>query len=91
LDGQDLDEIWFFIAQDNINAADATMETIRAASIPLAQFPKLGRPGNMRRSRELNVAGTPYRLIYRLTPDSIEILRVVHGAREWPSRKRKRS
>jgi len=40
----------------------------------------------MRHTRELVISGTPYRLIYRITPEQIEDLRVMHGSRYWPRR-----
>ena len=36
-------------------------------------------------TRELVVTGTPYVVAYRVTPAGVQILRVVHGARDWPS------
>jgi plasmid stabilization system protein ParE len=38
----DLDAIWTFIAQDNIDAADTTILTIQSAEHRLRKFPKLG-------------------------------------------------
>lgn len=34
---------------------------------------------------ELVVTGTPYIVVYRLR-EKVEILAVVHGARDWPKR-----
>jgi toxin ParE1/3/4 len=38
-----LDAIWLFVAQDNIDAADGLMDTIRNASLLLERHPKAGR------------------------------------------------
>jgi toxin ParE1/3/4 len=86
----DVREAWEFIAQDNESAADLIIQRIEAIAGKLPGFPKLGRPGAMRGTRELSVPGTPYRLIYTAAKTQIEIYRVLHGARAWPP-KRKRS
>ncbi len=46
----------------------------------------LGRPGRVKGTRELVVTRTPYIVAYRLKRQSIQILRVLHGARLWPER-----
>ncbi len=44
---QNVDEIWAYIAEENIHAADGLMLRFRAASELLEQFPTIGavRPG----------------------------------------------
>ena len=81
---QDLEAIWTFIALDNIDAADSQIQLIWTASVILEDFPELGRIGKVPGTRELVVPGTAYRLIYRITSKALQILRVMHGAREWP-------
>ena len=49
----------------------------------------MGRPGRVPKTRELVVSGTPYLVIYRVKNDRLEVLRVFHGARQWPQKKRK--
>jgi len=51
----------------------------------LREFPKLGRPGRKANTRELIFTDLPYLAIYRLRGDAIEILRILHGARVWPT------
>jgi plasmid stabilization system protein ParE len=86
---RDVDDIWYFIARDNLDAADAVAERLRGASVMLEEFPRLGRSGRLPGTREFAVSGTPYLLIYRAASRRLEILRVIHGARDWPP-KRKR-
>jgi len=85
----DVDAIWTYVAQDNVEAADVLAQAFHASSTLLEKFPKLGRAGRIRGTRELIVTGTPYLLIYRIV-DRVEVLHVLHGARDWPP-KRKRS
>lgn len=42
-----------------------------------------GRRGRAEATRELVVAGTPSIVVYRVTT-VVEILAVVHAARDWP-------
>jgi toxin ParE1/3/4 len=50
----------------------------------LAKFPHKGRNGRHPDTRELVLSGLPYVVVYRLRTDVVEILRVLHGAQEWP-------
>jgi toxin ParE1/3/4 len=51
----------------------------------LTKFPEFGRAGRQPNTRELVLTGLPYLAVYRLRGDSIEILRLLHGAQDWPS------
>jgi toxin ParE1/3/4 len=79
-----LEAIADYIARDNRQAAYTTILTIRAAAARLTDNPALGHPGRIPGTRELVVAGTPYILPYRIQGDIIQILHVLHGARQWP-------
>lgn len=50
----------------------------------LVQFPYLGRAGRKSNTRELMFHGLPYLAIYRLRDEIVEILRILHGAQNWP-------
>ena len=50
----------------------------------LAEFPQQGRLGRKSGTRELIFTGLPYLAIYRIRSDVVEILRVLHGAQNWP-------
>lgn len=83
--GADLIEIWSYIADDSVANADAFVdrlyETLQA----------LGRqPGSGRRRDELapGMRSFPYGhyvIFYRALADAIEIVRVLHGARDVES------
>lgn len=59
------------------------IEALHAAATGLSQFPDRGRPGRVPGTRELIVK--PYVIAYRTKNDTVQILRVLHGARRWPS------
>lgn len=75
-----------YIANDDPMAAARAVDRVRRAIDHLSDHPEIGRPGRVAGTRELEVAGTPYVIPYRVRHDQIEILRVFHGARRWPRR-----
>jgi toxin ParE1/3/4 len=83
---QDLRDLRAYIAEDNPQAAAAVARSILQAVERLPGNPAIGRPGRVMDTRELVVAGTPYLVPYRVMGDAIVILRVLHGARQWPDR-----
>ncbi len=74
----ELAHIYEYIARDNSKAAARVFVQIRKATRQLATFPETGRPGHVAGTRELVVSGLPYVVVYRVTGDAVEILRVVH-------------
>ncbi len=74
-----------YISQDSTTAADRTVAAILDAVENLRRFPALGRPGRVTGTRELVVSGTPYIVPYRVRGDTVELLLVLHAARQWPS------
>jgi toxin ParE1/3/4 len=80
----DLDEAAAFISRDNPEAAKRTVKRIRDAARLLSDQPNAGRPGRVHGTRELVITGTPFILPYRVVRNTVQILRVLHGARKWP-------
>ena len=81
-----LDEIQQFIAQDSPLAAyRVAVELTERPVRLLGENPLLGRIGRARGTRELVFTDLPYILVYRVT-DSVEVLALVHAARQWPDR-----
>jgi toxin ParE1/3/4 len=79
---QDLEELWFFIAQDDPIAADRWLDTLEEKIGLLADHPLMGpaRPDIARELRYHPVGN--HLLLYRVIQGGIEIVRVVHGARD---------
>jgi len=50
----------------------------------LKQFPRRGRPGRRPGTLEFVFADLPYLVIYRIKDDVIEVIRILHGAQNWP-------
>ena len=84
--GANLDREKAYIAAFDPAAATRTATRIVEAVEHLAQHPESGRPGRVPGTRELVVSGTPYIVPYRVQGNTVQILRVLHGARKWPTR-----
>jgi toxin ParE1/3/4 len=81
---EDRDGIFDYIEEDSPRAAVVVDDRIRAQVRQLLQFPETGRPGRIEGTRELVISRTPYIAAYRITGDTVRILRVLHGAQLWP-------
>ena len=79
---RDLLEIWSFIEPDNANAADKLLTTITKQFDKLLRFPELGRQRNELVRHLRSVAVKNYVIFYQLTDKYVEIVRVLHGARD---------
>jgi toxin ParE1/3/4 len=79
---EDLIEIWIYIAQDNPEAADRVLDDIEQQFHALADNPLMGRlrPGIAPELRYFTVG--KYLILYRTVPDGVQIVRVIHGARD---------
>ncbi|RWY65996.1 type II toxin-antitoxin system RelE/ParE family toxin [Rhizobium leguminosarum] len=80
----DRDAIFTYIEADNPSAAIMIDERIMAATRRLVDFPASGRVGRITGTRELVINGTPYIAAYAVTETAVRVLRVLHGAQEWP-------
>ena len=81
---QDLYNIVLHIQQDNPAAADKVAQTLYDGCDKLGDLPRRGRKGRMEGTRELIFAGLPYIVVYRIQDQDLEILRIYHGAQDWP-------
>jgi addiction module RelE/StbE family toxin len=80
----DRDAIFTYIEANNPSAAIMIDERIMAATRRLVDFPASGRVGRIAGTRELVINGTPYIAAYAVTETAVRVLRVLHGAQEWP-------
>ena len=79
---RDLIDIWVGIALDSPGAADRLFDRIEARVMGLGAFPELGslRPDIAMAARVLVEA--PYLILYRILSDGVQVVRVLHGARD---------
>jgi len=80
----DLQSVRHYISQDNATAARKVVKKILHAIDILSEQPGMGRSGRAINMRELIVPGTPYIVPYRVKHNTVEILRVLHCAMQWP-------
>jgi len=78
----DLDDIWWYIAQDNSAAADNFLDEIMEKCQALSQFPHMGisRDEIMPSLRSMPVGN--YLIFYLPLDDGIELVRVLPGMRD---------
>jgi toxin ParE1/3/4 len=73
-----------FIAKDNPGSAIEQGDRVAHQVGQLIQHPKMGRIGRKPGTRELVISRTPFIVVYRLKTERIELLRLLHGAQQWP-------
>lgn len=79
-----LEEIQDHIAQASPAAAHRLVpDVMDRADRMLGDNPMIGRRGRVKGTRELVISRTPYIVVYRVNT-RVEIVAVIHGAREWP-------
>ena len=81
---RNLESVHAYISQDDPEAAVRVVNKIRTGVDKIKEFPFMGRTGRVDGTRELVIGNTPYIVIYRVSDDAIEILRILHSARKFP-------
>ena len=79
---QDLDEIYRYIAQDNIDAAGKHNQRLQARWRALLDQPRMGAERDDIEPNLRSVTEGNYVIFYRILPDGIELVRVLQSARE---------
>jgi toxin ParE1/3/4 len=75
----------YYVAKNSPRFAVRVVDRLTRRSEQLASFPNLGQMVPEYNAPDIReVYETPYRLIYRVAPNEIEILAVIHGARPLP-------
>jgi len=79
----DFDSAITYVALDSKRSAGLVAQRIENAIAGLATMP-IGRQGRVAGSYEKPVQKTPYVIAYSLSDTTIRVLRIIHGARDWP-------
>ena len=80
-----LEQAHGYIASANSSSvADRVTLRILQSVRQLDVFPMSGRPGRVRGTRELVIAGTPFIAAYAVARERIVVLALYHGAQRWP-------
>jgi toxin ParE1/3/4 len=80
----DRNAIFDYIEVDSPKTAVAVDIRIEKQVKALARFPEMGRPGRVEQTRELVIKRTPFIVAYRIAGSSVQILRVLRSAQQWP-------
>lgn len=80
----DLDTMFDYVCKENPQRAPKLYEEIQAKVGILSDFPYAGKSGRVYNTRELILADYKYTIIYRIYNENIQILRLLHGAQQWP-------
>jgi len=78
----DLDDIWWYIAQDNPDNADRFLGEIEQRFRALSQFPRMGANRDELMPLLRSFAVGNYVVFYLPVEDGIEIVRVLQGMRD---------
>src|SRR5438093_11250786 len=80
----DLDEIWEYIAQDNVDAADRVLTDIHSTLTTLAGSPQIGhrRPDRTTRPLRFHVARDEYLIAYAADEKQLWVVAVIRGRRK---------
>ena len=77
---EDIIEIWAYIAQDSVDAADRFLARIRSQIDLTATQPRRGERDQRVGGRRRFLVG-PYLVYYQTTDEVLHVLRVYHSAR----------
>lgn len=80
---QDRADVREYIAADNPRAAVRMDQLFSDVAAKLANFPMLGRAGQIPGTREL-IPHESYRVVYQIEGETVWVLALVHTARPWP-------
>jgi len=78
----DLADIWDYIAEDNESRADAFIDAIDQKFHALAEQPAMGRARDELAEGIRSFPIRHYIIFYQPVPWGVEIVRVLHGARD---------
>lgn len=81
----DLLEIWVYLAEDDIEVANSTIQAIGRKCLDCAELPGMGRRRDDLAPGLRCISQGNYLIFYRLSDNGIQIMRVLHGARDLPS------
>jgi len=77
----DLEEIWWYIAQDSPNNADHFLDRIQEVCLSLANFPNMGTSRNELKSGLRSHTIGNYLVFYFPLENGVDVVRVLHRSR----------
>jgi toxin ParE1/3/4 len=80
----DLERIADYLFEQTPGHAERLVRALYEAPATLLTFPHRGRPGKKEGTRELVLASLPYVVVYTVRDDAVFVVRILHGAQQWP-------
>jgi toxin ParE1/3/4 len=80
----DLEHISEYLKRRQPQYRQATVRKLHGVVHSLKQWPDRGRPGSEDGTRELVFVPLPYVIVYRVSEQSVEVLRIYHTAQDRP-------
>jgi len=78
----DLLDMWAWIAEDNLGAADGMLDRVLEVANRLAEWPEMGRAREELREGLRSFAVGSHVGFYRAGAERLEVVRVLHGRRD---------
>jgi plasmid stabilization system protein ParE len=83
---RDINDIWDYIADDSIEAADRVLDALESAMIKLSKSPSIGHwRAELADKRHRFLLVYSYLIVYRHEAKPLRIVRVLHAARDVQS------
>jgi toxin ParE1/3/4 len=80
--GDDLEDVWEYVAQDNPGAARKVIKEITGKFKLLRDHPQIGREENTLLDTLRSFPISSYIVLYKPFENGVEILRILHAARD---------
>jgi toxin ParE1/3/4 len=80
----DLESINDYLTEHHPRYRDQTVRKLYGILRELKRWPSRGRPGREAGTREIFFPPTPYVAVYRVTAQTIEVVRIYHAAQDRP-------
>lgn len=84
-------DVAYFIAKDNLEAAGRFITALETTAHALAEMPEIGRRYGFKhrhlqgvRFLRVSKVFSAYLIFYHIIPHGIEVIRVLHGSRDFP-------
>ena len=81
---EDLRQITNYLFEKTPENAAKMIREIYSVPASLARFPNSGRAGKKSGTREWIMPSLPYVIVYQVKADALNVVRVLHGAQDWP-------
>lgn len=79
---RDIEDIWKYLAPNNLKAADTLFDTLRESFPKLAKFPQMGRLRSELAPFLRSFPVKNYLIFYRPIDEGIEIILILHGSQD---------